>query len=128
MKMEVFDPPMCCSTGVCGPKVDPVLPRFAADLEWLKSQGVAVSRHNLAQEPMAFAQNAVVTTALGEDEHCLPLVLVDGRIVSRGKYPGRQELAGFAGIKAIDAPATDGKPDGCCCSADAGSKRSKCCG
>ena len=50
-KLEVFDPPMCCSSGVCGPKVDPVLPRFAADLEWMKSQGVAVSRYNLAQLP-----------------------------------------------------------------------------
>lgn len=28
MKIEVFDPPMCCSSGVCGPAVDPVFPRF----------------------------------------------------------------------------------------------------
>ena len=28
--LQVFDPPMCCSTGVCGPQVDPELPRFAA--------------------------------------------------------------------------------------------------
>jgi len=40
MKIEVYDPPMCCSTGVCGPAIDPVLPRFAADLEWLKGRGV----------------------------------------------------------------------------------------
>jgi hypothetical protein len=32
----VFDPAMCCSTGVCGPSVDPELARFAADLDWLK--------------------------------------------------------------------------------------------
>ncbi len=30
--IEVFDPAMCCSTGVCGPQVDPDLARFAADL------------------------------------------------------------------------------------------------
>jgi hypothetical protein len=23
-KVQVFDPPMCCSTGVCGPEVDPL--------------------------------------------------------------------------------------------------------
>ena len=40
-KLAVYDPPMCCSTGVCGPAVDPVLPRVAADLDWLKRQGVA---------------------------------------------------------------------------------------
>ena len=47
IKVQVFDPAMCCSTGVCGPSVDPVLPRFAADLEWLKSKGVQVERYNL---------------------------------------------------------------------------------
>jgi len=51
--LQVYDKPMCCSTGVCGPQVDPVLPRFAADLDWLKSQGNEVERFNLAQQPMA---------------------------------------------------------------------------
>ncbi|HRX83200.1 MAG TPA: arsenic metallochaperone ArsD family protein, partial [Pirellulaceae bacterium] len=35
-KIEIYDKPMCCSTGICGPEVDPILPRFAADLDWLK--------------------------------------------------------------------------------------------
>jgi hypothetical protein len=37
--LEIFDPPMCCSTGVCGPDPDPRLPQFAADLAWLASRG-----------------------------------------------------------------------------------------
>ncbi len=49
-KVQVFDPPMCCSTGVCGPQVDPALVRFAADLEWLKASGVEVERFNLSQD------------------------------------------------------------------------------
>jgi len=53
-KIQVFDPPMCCSTGVCGLEVDPALVRFAADLEWLKESGVDVERFNLSQEPAAF--------------------------------------------------------------------------
>ena len=57
-KLQVFDPAMCCSTGVCGPNPDPVLPRFAADLQWLATQGIAVERFNLAQEPQAFAASA----------------------------------------------------------------------
>jgi len=52
--VRVFDPAMCCSTGVCGPSVDPQLARFSADLDWLTSQGVAVERFNLAQQPAAF--------------------------------------------------------------------------
>ena len=62
--IEVFDPAMCCSTGVCGPAVDPDLARFAGDVEWLKEHGASVRRYNLSQEPMAFAQNAVVARAL----------------------------------------------------------------
>ena len=46
-KLEVFDPAMCCSTGVCGVDVDPVLVQFAADLQWLGEQGVEIKRYNL---------------------------------------------------------------------------------
>jgi AhpD family alkylhydroperoxidase len=95
-KLQVFDPPMCCSSGVCGPVVDPELPRFAADLDWLKRQGVAVERFNLAQQPDRFANNEMVKRALHENgTECLPLILADGRIVSRGKYPGRDVLTSF---------------------------------
>ena len=54
-KLEVFDPAMCCSTGVCGVEVDPVLAQFSADLQWVEAKGVSVARHNLGQEPQAFA-------------------------------------------------------------------------
>lgn len=92
-RIDVFDPPLCCSTGVCGPEVDPALVQFAADLKWFQQQGATVSRHNLAQQPLEFAQNETVRDALQEDDEVLPLVLVDGSIVSRGKYPTAQELA-----------------------------------
>ena len=65
-KLEVFDPPMCCSSGVCGSEVDPVLPRFAADLQWLAGQGVSVERYNLSQQPQAFVANPMVKAALRE--------------------------------------------------------------
>ncbi len=98
-KVEVFDPPMCCSTGVCGPKVDPVLVRFAADLHWLANQKVAVERYNLAQQPQAFAASAIVNSALKEHGNgCLPLILLDGSIVSQGSYPTREDLARLAGV------------------------------
>lgn len=92
--VEIYDKAMCCSTGVCGPQVDPVLPRFAADLEWLTAQGHAVERLNLSQDPAAYASNEVVKTMLAsEGVDCLPLVIVDDRIVSRGEYPSRDNLA-----------------------------------
>jgi len=99
--VDVFDPAMCCSTGVCGPAPDPFLPRFAADLEWLATQGVVVRRHNLSQEPGAFAENAIVRAALTTDgTGCLPMILVNGEAVSQGKYPMRYTLARWAGVAA----------------------------
>ncbi|MFO1500060.1 MAG: arsenite efflux transporter metallochaperone ArsD [Verrucomicrobiota bacterium] len=71
--LQVFDPAMCCSTGVCGPDVDTKLVQFAADLDWLKSQGVIVQRHNLSQNPAAFVENQAVQTTLTEKgEAALP--------------------------------------------------------
>lgn len=97
--IDVFDPPMCCSTGVCGPVVDPQLTRFAGDLDWLAAQGVAVNRFNLAQQPQAFVGHTLVRAALEQDgDACLPLVLAGERIVSRGTYPSREALAEAAGL------------------------------
>lgn len=99
MKIEVYEPPMCCSSGVCGASVDPQLVRFSADLDWLKSQGCSVERINLAQQPGAFAQDEAVKAALGtKGEASLPLVKVNGEVKSSGVYPSRAELAAWAGI------------------------------
>lgn len=100
MKIQIFDPPMCCSTGVCGPSVDTELVRFAADVDWLKSQGVDVGRFNLSEQPTAFATHATVKAALEkEGNECLPLIMVDGSVVCKGKYPSRETLASYAGIE-----------------------------
>jgi AhpD family alkylhydroperoxidase len=99
ISVHVFDPPMCCSTGICGPSVDPQLVRFAADLDWLKSQGVSVERFNLAQQPGAFAGDADVRAALeSKGNEGLPLVKVDGEVKGTGVYPSREELAAWAGV------------------------------
>lgn len=102
MLVEVFDPPMCCASGACGPNVDPALPRFAADLEWLKSQQVRVQRHNLAQEPHAFAAQPAVRSALEQrGQQCLPLIVADGAIVSEGSYPSREELVALLDLPVV---------------------------
>ena len=97
--LRVFDPAMCCSSGVCGPSIDPKLARFAADLEWLQDGGVLVERFNLAQQPAAFAENAPVKQALeAKGEAALPLILLDGQVKSTGTYPSREQLAEWAGV------------------------------
>ena len=97
--LQVFDPAMCCSSGVCGPNVDPTLPRFAADLEWLKAKGILVERYNLARDLGAFTENAVVKKALNSSgTKCLPLLLLDGQVIASGGYPTRQDLARESGV------------------------------
>ena len=82
-KVEVFDPPMCCSSGVCGPNVDPKLVLFSTALGWLGKQGIEVRRYNPTRQYDAFAGNADVVKTINErGNDCLPLILVDGRIVS----------------------------------------------
>jgi hypothetical protein len=75
------------------------LPRFSADLEWLKSKGVDVERYNLAQDLAAFTASSTVKQTLNsQGTKCLPMVLVDGRVVSQSDYPTREQLANFTGV------------------------------
>ena len=95
----------------------PVLPRFAADLEWLSKQGHAVQRFNLAEQPAEFVQNATVQQLLAtEGVECLPVVLVNGAVVSRGRYPSREELAEWIGSDVPKSllPVATSKVGGCC--------------
>lgn len=94
--LTVFDPAMCCSTGVCGPEVDPMLVQFSADLDWLAQNGVTVTRFNLAQEPGAFAAEIAVKEALGD--RALPTLVAGGRTLMSGAYPTRRQLAGWFGL------------------------------
>ena len=92
--IQIFDPAMCCTTGVCGPDVDPALVQFESDLRWLANQGVTVERFNLGQQPGEFVRNPAVLEALNaEAEGALPMILVDGAVVWQRMYPVRSELA-----------------------------------
>lgn len=99
LKLEVFDPAMCCATGICGNSVDPKLVTFASDLEWLKKQGVEVVRHGLSFEPAEFVKNeAVKTTLQKEGNDSLPIVIADNQLVYKGIYPSREQLAKVCNI------------------------------
>lgn len=98
-RLEVFDPALCCATGVCGPTTDPALARFAGDLARLRRRGVTIERHNLAQEPGAFADHPLVHAELVRASvACLPVVLANGRLLASGRYPERAELFAAFGL------------------------------
>lgn len=105
--VRVFDPALCCSSGVCGPDPDAELIRFSGDLAWLARQGVSVRRYNLGQEPGAFAADPAVRRALGSrGVGCLPLVFVGDRLLGEGAYPSRATLAEvlFGAVDSLVAP------------------------
>ncbi|BBU63251.1 arsenic resistance operon repressor [Methylosinus sp. C49] len=110
--IEIYDPALCCSTGVCGTEVDQALVSFAADVDWAKQNGGRIERFNLAQQPLAFAKNAIVKGFLERSgQEALPLVLVAGEVALAGRYPSRSELARWAGLVET---APEPKQSGCC--------------
>ncbi len=114
--IEVFDPALCCSSGVCGVEVDQKLVDFAADVDWAKKSGAQIERFNLSQQPMVFAERAVVKGMLERTgEEALPLTLVDGEVALAGRYPTRADLARWAGIaQPLAAISAAGATSSCC--------------
>ncbi len=109
--IQVFDPALCCSSGVCGLDTDQALITFAADVDWAKKNGAQIERFNLAQQPTVFADNATVKGFLERSgQEALPLILVNGDIALAGRYPNRTELARWTGVKET----TEAQQGSCC--------------
>ena len=91
--MNIFEPAMCCSTGLCGVGVDPELLRISTVLNTLKQKGVEVQRYNLSSAPAEFVKNKAVAEYLQKfGPEKLPVVVVDGRITIAGRYPTNEEF------------------------------------
>ena len=118
--IRVFEPALCCNTGVCGPQLDQELVNFTAAVSELKTRGVDIERANLASEPSQFAHNPVVVNFLRTaGSEGLPLTLVDDVTVLTGRHPRLEELERYAGL--TDTSRTE------CCSSDTATP-SSCCG
>lgn len=148
-KVSIYEPPMCCSTGVCGPDGEDKLAQFASTLDWVKKNGHQVERYDLGHAPGAFASNAFVRTMIEKEGMAvLPLVLVDGEVLVKGDYPSRdkvtQRLSGAAATACCapapakaaaksesaccaPAPAKTTSEAACCAPAPVAAKSSSCC-
>jgi sulfur carrier protein ThiS len=118
MKIEIYDPAMCCSTGVCGPSVDPELVRIQEALRQIQKQSpeVLVQRNGLSAEPQAFVANSLVAELLkSEGPECLPLVYVNGELVSKGSYPGNEQLQELLKQAGIVVALVEKKKKSCGC-------------
>lgn len=123
-KMQIFEPAMCCSTGLCGVGVDPELLRISTVLNTLKNNGVHVDRFNLSNAPQEFVVNKTVNDFVSrKGVEGLPVILVDGEIIITGRYPSNEEFmklldvpAHYIGGNAGDLQTETKKTHGCGCS------------
>lgn len=98
-KMQIFEPAMCCSTGLCGVGVDQELLRISTVLNTLEKSGIKIERFNLTSAPQAFVTNKIVNNYIkdkGVDG--LPVVVFDGKILITGRYPSNDEFIKLFGI------------------------------
>lgn len=98
-KMIIFDPPMCCSTGVCGPSVNPELLRVATVINNLKNKGILIERYNLTSNPSVFVNNNIINELLqSKGIDILPIIMVDGKVVKTKSYPTNKEFCSLLDI------------------------------
>ncbi|WP_050614138.1 arsenite efflux transporter metallochaperone ArsD [Bacillus testis] len=100
-QIQIFDPAMCCSTGVCGPSIDPELLRVSFIVSNLSKKEYPIERFNLANDTEHFMKNAKVNQLLNEKgPSVLPIVLVDGQVELTGAYPSNKEFEQWTGFAA----------------------------
>ncbi|WP_026476400.1 arsenite efflux transporter metallochaperone ArsD [Alkaliphilus transvaalensis] len=95
MRIEVYDPPMCCSTGICGPSVDDHLVKVKENLETLKQKypEAVVERYMITQQPLKFRENEAVYQLVKEKgRDVLPITTVNGVVIKEKEYPTLEEI------------------------------------
>lgn len=100
IKMEIFEPAMCCSTGVCGPSVNPQLLRITTVVNNLKKKGIIIQRYNLNNNPKEFVNNKEINELIKSNGiEILPITVLEGKIVQTKNYPTNEEIAKYLDIK-----------------------------
>lgn len=95
-KIVIFDPPMCCSSGICGPNPDTTLIDFQDLFTKLKKSGADIERYLITQSPEKFKENSEVIKLIQEKQlACLPITTLNGKIVKSVSYPTSEELEMF---------------------------------
>jgi hypothetical protein len=98
-KLNIYEPAMCCSTGICGVGIDQELLRISTVLSSLEKNGTTVHRFNLSSSPQEFVDNQEINNLIMEKGiEVLPGTVVDNKIVKTGSYPTNEELINFLNI------------------------------
>lgn len=114
-KIELYEPAMCCETGVCGVEVDPVLLKINSLTKELKKEGYDIERYNLGQAPDKFVANELVSKLMqAKGADVFPLLLIDNEVVIEGRYPTDDEIKNLFNITLGDQVESEGSQNGCC--------------
>ena len=91
--IEIFDPPMCCPTGLCGPTLDQALLNVNEMILNLQAEDVQVARYQMASDPQAFLNNEDIMRLVREKQmEALPITVVRGKVIKVGEYPTLAEI------------------------------------
>ena len=91
--VELFDPPMCCPTGLCGPTLDQTLLDVNEMILALKADGVTIERYQMTSHPKKFTANPEVMRLVQEKQlDALPITVVQGKAIKTGSYPTLAEV------------------------------------
>jgi predicted nicotinamide N-methyase len=91
--IEIFDPPMCCPTGLCGPTLDETLLDVDEMVMELQAEGLHVERYQMTGHPQVFLANAEVMALVRERQmDALPITVVRSRVIKAGAYPAMLEV------------------------------------
>jgi len=94
--VELFDPPMCCPTGLCGPTLDQTLLDVNEMILALQAESVGVERYQMTSHPQAFLNNAEVMRLVRDQQMAaLPITVVRGQVAKTGAYPTLSEVRSF---------------------------------
>lgn len=120
-KMILYEPAMCCPTGLCGVGVNSELLRISTVLANLKKHGIQVERYNLSNAPQEFMRNAAVHQLLSKGVDILPVTVLDGKVVITKRYPTNDEFVSMLNVPGSylgenKAKATPQNSGGCGCS------------
>jgi len=100
-KIEIFDPPMCCPSGLCGPSIDPALLDINEAILKIKNDfagKVTIERYLLTQQGPKFMENPHVLALLkSHGVEILPITTVNGEVLKQKAYPSYDELKSVIG-------------------------------
>lgn len=96
IELAIYDPPMCCPTGLCGPELDVELLAIKENLMKLGKEfgeQLTTTRYMLTNDGPKFMEHPEIMQDMqNQGIEVLPVTTVNGKVVKKGAYPDFEEL------------------------------------